>query len=63
MINLTEMSGISRNAKTANLSATRRLPESRHLDFHRQASSAGEFHRFPTSAWLLSMTLNSLKDS
>ena len=36
-----------------------RLPESRHLDFRRQAISPGDFHRLPTSAY----TSDSLRDS
>ena len=49
--------GISRNATTAKICNA--LPESRHLDFRRQASSPGDFHRLPTSA----RTSDSLRDS
>ena len=51
------MSGISRNAKTVKI--CNGLPESRHLDFRRQASSPGDFHRLPTST----RTSDSLRDS
>ena len=49
---------ISRNAKTAKI-CTELLSESRHIDFRRQASSPGDFHRLPTSA----RTSDSLRDS
>ena len=51
------MSGISINATTAKICND--LPESRHLDFRRQASSPGDFLRLPTSA----RTSDSLRDS
>ena len=51
------VSGFSRNAKTAKI--CNGLPESRHLDFRRQASSPGDIYRLPTSA----RTSDSLRDS